>query len=162
MVGELISLTIQIENYNIMNFALFWTCQKQDILHPKFPRMENYQITLQIFRQRNSVLWWVIFNSHHYLSTVSPQLEIFDSLLSLKEVHKMFLTNVYLYIPLIINRGFIYFPRVKKHHFLIFYWNIFLLLVLMKLHCFWWRRKWRCQHLMLIQRHPPHVVKVVA
>lgn len=42
-----------------------------------------------------------------FISRVS-QLEIFDSLLSLKEVHKMFLTNVYLYIPLIIIRGFIY------------------------------------------------------
>lgn len=55
-----------------------------------------------------------------------------------------------------------FFPWVKKHYFFVFSWNKFLLLALMKLHCFWWRRYWRCQLLMLIQKHPPHVVKVAA
>lgn len=129
-----------------------------------FHTLKKHQITLQIFRERSSGLWKIILNSHYYLSTISILSEKFlnSNVLSLKEVHRMILKSGFVFFHLVLNLVFFYFPWGKEHHFFIFPWNIFFSLVQMKLHYFWWRRKWRCQHLMLIQRHPPHAIKAAA
>lgn len=126
--------------------------------------LKKHQITLQIFRERSSSLWKIILNSHYCLSTVSILSEKFlnSNVLSLMEVHRIILKSGFVFFHLILNLVFFFFPWGKEHHFFIFPWNIFFSLVQMKLHYFWWRRKWRCQHLMLIQRHPPHAIKAAA